>query len=76
MTIQYCLAPLWFGAANKTVSLQYDFSSFSRRRSEHTDRNVELKPTVLFRTTPTHLEIAVHSQPPTVLSFNITHRAD
>ena len=24
------------------------------RRSEHTDRNVELKPTVLFRTTPTH----------------------
>lgn len=28
--------------------------TFSRRRSEHTDRNVELKPTVLFRTTPTH----------------------
>ena len=24
---------------------------FSRRRSEHTDRNVELNPTVLFRTT-------------------------
>ena len=26
----------------------------SRRQSEHTDRNVKLKPTVLFRTTPTH----------------------
>ena len=26
--------------------------TFSRRRSEHTDRNVELKLTVLFRTTP------------------------
>ena len=25
--------------------------AFSRRRSEHTDRNVKLKPTVLFRTT-------------------------
>ena len=29
-------------------------AAFSRRRSEHTHRNVELKPTVLFRTTPTH----------------------
>ena len=29
--------------------------SLSERRSEHTDRNVELKPIVLFRTT--HLEI-------------------
>ena len=26
----------------------------TRRRSEHTDRNVELKPTDIFRTTPTH----------------------
>ena len=32
---------------------------FSRRRSEHTDRNVELKPTVLLRTIPTHLEIVI-----------------
>ena len=30
-----------------------------RRQSEHTDRNIELKPTVLFRTTPTHLEIII-----------------
>ena len=27
--------------------------------SEHTDQNVKLKPTVLFRTTPTHLEIVI-----------------
>ena len=30
-----------------------------RRRSEHTDRNVELKPMVLFRTSPTHWEIII-----------------
>ena len=35
-------------------------SSFlTRRRSEHLDRNVEFKQTVLFRTTPTHLEITI-----------------
>ena len=28
-------------------------------RQEHTDRNVELKQTVLYRTTPTHLEIII-----------------
>ena len=32
---------------------------FSRRRSEHTDQNVELKPTVLFRTIPNSLEIVI-----------------
>ena len=31
----------------------------SRRRSEHTDRNIELQPTVLFRTTPNSLEIVI-----------------
>ena len=36
------------------------FQFFRRRsESEHTDRNVELKPSVLFRTTPTHLEIVI-----------------
>ena len=35
------------------------FHLFSRRRSEHTDQNVKLKPLVLFRTTPTHLEIII-----------------
>ena len=33
--------------------------NFSRRRSEHTDRKVELKPMVLFRTTPTRLKIII-----------------
>ena len=45
----------------------------SRRRSEYTDRNVELKPAVLFRTIPTLIEINTgacsqprfHSQPHT-----------
>ena len=35
------------------------YKAFSRRSSEHTDRNVELKSTILFRTTPTHLEIII-----------------
>ena len=35
------------------------FIAFSRRRSEHTDRPAELKPTVIFRTTPTQLEIII-----------------
>ena len=34
---------------------------FSRRRSEHTDRNSELKAKVPFRTTPTHWEIITWS---------------
>ena len=34
-------------------------SAFFRRRSEHTDWNVVLKPMVLFRTTPTHLDIVI-----------------
>ena len=49
-------------------SIQHQSPAFSRRRSEHTDRNVELKatvifrttPTVLFRTTPTHRERSLH----------------
>ena len=28
-------------------------------KAEHTDRNVELKPAVLFRTAPTHLEMVI-----------------
>ena len=34
-------------------SRQHQSPVFSRRWSEHTDRKVKLKPTVLFRTTPT-----------------------
>ena len=41
------------------VSLHKQSVTFSRRRSEHTDRKVELKPTVLFRTTPTQLEVFI-----------------
>ena len=37
--------------------MQHQSPAFSRRKLEHTDRNVELKPTVPFRTTPTHLEM-------------------
>ena len=37
---------------------QWPLLSPEEKRSEHTDRNVhQLKPTVLFRTTPTHLEV-------------------
>ena len=35
-------------------SMQHQSPAFSRRQSEQTDRNVELKSTVLFRTTLTH----------------------
>ena len=38
-------------------SLLWQWNYFSRRWSGLTDRNVELKPSVFFRTTPTHLEI-------------------
>ena len=41
------------------LTLTYIPIAFSRRRSEHTDQNVELKPTVIFRTTPTQLEIII-----------------
>ena len=41
-------------------SMQHQSQIFSRKWSEQTEWNVELmKPTVLFRTTPTHLEIII-----------------
>ena len=48
--------------------------AFSRRRSEHTDRNVKLKPTVLFRTTPTHQRQSIHGVT-TNLSMAYFHHA-
>ena len=40
------------------TSMQHQSPAFSRR-SGHTERNVELKPTVLFRTNSTHFEIVI-----------------
>ena len=42
---------------NQVCQSKQKYTAFSRSRSEHTDRNIELEPTVLYRTTPTHLEI-------------------
>ena len=42
-------------------SMQHQSPAFYRKQSEPTDRNVALKPTALFRTTPNSLEIVITS---------------
>ena len=50
----FLISKTWLG---NFISLE--INDFSRKRSEHTDQNIKLKPTVLFRTTPTQLEIII-----------------
>ena len=48
-----------FNSTFRSVCSDLLLVAFSRRRLKHTDWNIELKPTVLFWTTPTPLDIVI-----------------
>ena len=69
--LHYQILVMYFLNAILYASL-FLFRQYWQKRSEHTDRNVELKRTVVLRTTPTHLEISHYMVLPQIFPYHIS----